>query len=143
MTTTTTLRDYQWDAVQRLAGLAKDGQRSLSLVTPTGAGKTVILQALIEKLRPSFTGGIITAPTVAIEAGFRDDRAITYSKSRVAGHTSSFSADVGGNLFFHRHNAEDMKKKLKEVLAPVRPQNQNFVLTVVTNYPILRIDDFN
>jgi hypothetical protein len=129
MTTTTTLRDYQWDAVQRLAGLAKDGQRSLSLVTPTGAGKTVILQALIEKLRPSFTGGIVTAPTVAIETGFRDDRAITYSKSRVAGHTSSFSADVGGDLFFHRDNAEDMKKKLKEVLAPVRPQNQNFVLT--------------
>lgn len=129
MTTTTTLRDYQWDAVQRLAGLAKDGQRSLSLVTPTGAGKTVILQALIEKLRPSFTGGIVTAPTVAIETGFRDDRAITYSKSRVAGHTSSFSAGVGGDLFFHRDNAEDMKKKLKEVLAPVRPQNQNFVLT--------------
>ena len=125
----TTLRDYQWDAVQRLVGLAADGQRSLSLVTPTGAGKTVILQTLIEKLRPDFTGGVVAAPTVAIETGFRDDRVITYSKSRVAGHTSSFSATVGGDLFYHRKNAEDMKKKLKEVLTPVRPQNQSFVLT--------------
>lgn len=94
-TTTTTLRDYQWDAVQRLAGLAKDGQRSLSLVTPTGAGKTVILQALIEKLRPMFPAGLVVAPTVAIETGFRDRRVIAYSKSRVAGHTSAFTALVG------------------------------------------------
>jgi|SaaInlStandDraft_3_1057020.scaffolds.fasta_scaffold02182_4 superfamily II DNA or RNA helicase len=67
-----TLRDYQYDAVRFLARHIYNGQQTVALTSPTGSGKTLVAQFLLETLLATdrFSRALVVAPQVQIEEGF-------------------------------------------------------------------------
>lgn len=83
-----TFRPYQWDAVRLLASYVLDGEPSLGLIAPTGAGKTTIVHGLLAKTRQHLTGAVIAAPSLSTEANFRANVVMEPEPSSTTGFVS-------------------------------------------------------
>ena len=123
-----TLRPYQWKAVIDLARHASQGERSLGLVAPTGAGKTLILHTLLMKTRHLYTGVLVAAPTTATEAGFYQDVQISYDPKYTRG-SSVIKYDMTKNLFTCPREQEGDKRAALGTLMSAAGSTIPFYLT--------------
>lgn len=66
-----TLRHYQYEAVRRLTAFIVKGHKKLVLEMPTGAGKSLIVSALMYHLSQRFTCAVIATPLLTVKNAFR------------------------------------------------------------------------
>jgi superfamily II DNA or RNA helicase len=64
-----TLHSYQWEAVADLSQYVAEGERRLALIMPQGAGKSLTIACLLQKMR-SYRCAVVATPLLTIESGF-------------------------------------------------------------------------
>lgn len=117
---TKTLRDYQWDMVRDSVAKART-KRTLGLISPTGSGKTLILQAFLIKTHRRnglFSGVVIAAPSLTTVGNFTIEQGIATPELAGPGTTGSHLGQWDQRRYDVPSNPIKKRNAFKSVLLP-------------------------
>lgn len=125
---TKTLYPYQWEAVLDLSEWAISGERRLALVMPTGAGKSLVISAILERISGRFTSAVVATPLNTIKSAFQGIGDIVDAEiAQADGSVGSYIGDL--RELYHTASVASAADTFKTHLKAAKPARFGLVVS--------------